>query len=330
VVVPRRPVDVSRRAPRRFPRLILLALVLSVVVVAVNSILTTSSEGIDQSVAYADRVRPAVERSTRQAAAVDDLRNQAGQLQAAALRRALERLAREAKQLEGQVRAVDPPSEVTIGHGLLVTSLATRAAAIEGVKAALTADVNTPLDEAITSLEKAGQDLVVSDRAYQLFLDELPESARSTMPPSIWVNDATRWARPEMAALASTVRASGSVAPVNDVALVTVTPDPRPVAAEADGRQVLPRSKNIRLDVVVANAGNTQARRVAVEAVLTMEGGLDTARQFVDIAPGQRQAVTLNLRVPAGPEASIVVRVGPVAGEDRVSDNEQTLNYVIR
>lgn len=310
--------------------MLLLAVGLSLAVVAVNSVVTTSARGPDEAIAYADRVRPAVDRSTRQAAAVEDLRNQVGQLEATALRRALERLTREAKFLIDEVRAVDPPGALDVAHGLLITALTTRGGALSTLHDALTAPTSSPPEDSIRALETAGSDLTVSDRAYQLFLDRLPEAARRTMAPSVWVTDPSRWGRPEMSALVSTVRASGSAAPVNDVSLVTVTPDPSPVGAEADGRQVLPASRNLRLAVVVANAGNTEARRVPVEAVFTIEGGLDTARQFVDLAPGQRASVTLTVQPAAGTNANLRVRVGPVSGEDRVGDNEQSIDYVVR
>lgn len=310
--------------------MLLLAIGLSLLVVAVNSVITTSARGPDEAVAYADRVRPAVDRSTRQAAAVDDLRNQVAQLPPAALRRSLERLTRDAAVLVDEVRAVDPPDELVVAHGLLVTTLSTRGTALESMRGALTAAPSTPVEDAVRALEAVGQDLVVSDRSYQLFLDELPQAARQTMAPSIWVTDPSRWGRPEMSALVSTVRASGSAAPVHDVALVTVTPDPAPVGAEPDGRQILPKTRSLKLDVVVANAGNTEAKRVAVEAVFTIEGGLDTARQFVDLAPGQRSTVTLTLQPAAGTNANLRVRVGPLAGEEQTGDNEQSIDYVVR
>lgn len=310
--------------------MLLLAIGLSLLVVAVNSVITTSARGPDEAVAYADRVRPAVDRSTRQAAAVEDLRNQVGQLPPAALRRSLERLTRDAELLVDEVRAIDPPEELAVAHGLIITTLSTRGTALETMRSALTAAPSSPVEDAVRLLENVGKDLGVSDRSYQLFLDELPSAARQTMAPSIWVNDASRWGRPEMSALVSTVRASGSAAPVHDVALVTVTPDPAPVGAEPDGRQVLPKTRRLRLDVVVANAGNTEAKRVAVEAVFTIEGGMDTARQFVDLAPGQRATVTLTIQPAAGSNANLRVRAGPVSGEEQTGDNEQSIDYVVR
>ena len=331
MVMSRRPVDVGRRPPRRVPRFLLVAIALSLLVVAVNSIVTTSARGPDEAVAYADLVRPAIDRSTRQAAAVDDLRAQAGQMPATALRRALARLTRESEALVGQVRSTSRPDRLDVAHGLLITTLSTRNIALGRFSAALAADQSSPVEESVQQLELAGRDLIVSDRSYQLFLDALPKAAKATLPPSVWVPDPTTWERPEMAALAATVRASASSAPVHDVALVTVTPSPSPVGVVAeDGRQILPKTKTLRLDVVVANAGNTPEKRVAVEAVLTTAGGMDTARQFVDLAPGQRQTVGLTLRPAAGDGASLRVRVGPVNGEQAPDDNERTLEYAIR
>jgi hypothetical protein len=157
----------------------------------------------------------------------------------------------------------------------------------------------------------------------------MPVSARKTLPASTWVPDDSKWGRPEMAALVSTVRASASSTPVHDVAVVTVAPSPDPVGAEGPA-QVLPRSKTLRLDVVVANSGNAPEKRVAVEAVGTSAGGLDTARQFVDLAPGQRQTVALTLHPAAGDNLDVRVRAGPVTGEDKTGDNEVGIAYLIR
>ncbi|MDP9442584.1 MAG: hypothetical protein M3P34_10505, partial [Actinomycetota bacterium] len=90
-------VEGRRRPPRRFPRLVFTGLALSLVVVAVNSIVTSSAEGPDPAIAFADYVRPAVDRSTRQAAALEDLRAQGPALGREGLRRGIDRLLRESR-----------------------------------------------------------------------------------------------------------------------------------------------------------------------------------------------------------------------------------------
>lgn len=330
MVIARRPVDRRRRPPRRYPRVVLLAAALMLVVLAASSIVRSSAQGPDEAVAYADRVRPHVDRSTRQAAAVDDLRNQIGQMPAAALRRTLDRLVRDGKELTAEVRALDPPRELDVAHGLLVTCLQTRANALRDLRSALTSRPEVRSNEdAARDLEAVGGALVVSDQAYKLFLDALPSDAQRSMPASTWVADETRWDFPEMAALIGTVRSSASIAPVRDITLITVTPTPAPVASEG-AAQVLPKSRTLELDVVVANAGNTPEKRVPVQAVATSVGGLDTARQFVDLEPGQRSVVRLGLRPAPGPNLEVRVTVGPAEGEAHVVDNEHVLSYVVR
>src|SRR5687768_6042649 len=88
-------VESRRRPPRRFPRLVLLALLATVVVLAVNSIVSSSAEGPDPALVFADRVRPAIDRSTRQGIALEDLRTSAGSLGRDGLKRGVDRLLRE-------------------------------------------------------------------------------------------------------------------------------------------------------------------------------------------------------------------------------------------
>lgn len=330
MVMARRPLDGGRRAPRRYPRVVIAVAVGSLVFLAASSIVRSSARGPDAAVAYADRVRPSVDRSTRQAAAVDDLRNQVGTLPADALKRALDRLVREGNDQVEAVRDAKPPGDLDAAQGLLVTCLKTRARLLAVVRDALIAPPDQrPTDAVARALADVGRQLQVSDAAYDLFLAELPAVARKTMPASTWVGDATRWEYPEMAAMIATVRSSQSSAPVNDVVLITANPTPAPVGSEG-GAQVLPKSRTLLLDVVVANAGNTAQKRVAVEGVVTSVGGLDTGRQFVDLAPGQRAAVTLTLRPAAGPNLDVRIKVGPVEGEVAVVDNERSIAYIVR
>jgi hypothetical protein len=189
-----------------------------------------------------------------------------------------------------------------------------------------------PPEQAVNALVDVGRDLAVSDRAYELFLDQLPDAARKTMPPSTWLVDDTRYGRPEMSAFVNTLRASASLAPVRDVSVITVTVDPAPVSVVGGGSttKVLPVSKTLKLQVVVANAGNVAEKRLPVEAVVTSTGGMDTARQFVDLAPGQRATVSLTLRPSPVGVIELKVRAGPATGEASIADNEKVSTYEMR
>lgn len=320
-----------RRRRRGTARLVVLALLATVVVLAVNSIVSTSAEGPDAGLTYADQVRPLVDRSTQQATALEDMRVKAGELGRDGLRRSLDRLQRDSSALRRELQSVDPPSGMGDAHGLLVTCFLSRAKGLvaleEGLAGAFSATGTT--EEVTQRLADAIGALRVSDQAFRLFVDELTPAGRKAMPPSVWIADESRWNRAELNSFVTTLRSSASLAPVHDVALITVTTDPAPVGADA-GASVLPRVKSIRLDVVVANVGNGPEKRVAVEAVATSAGGLDTARQFTDLAAGQRQTVTLTVQPKAGNPVELRVRVGPLGEEVNVADNEQVSSLVLR
>lgn len=323
----------ARRPPRRFPRLILLALLATVVVLAVNSIVSSSAEGPDPAVSFADRVRPAIDLSTRQGIALEDLRTSAGSLGRDGLQRGIDRLLRESRRLVTQVEEAPADGELRPAQGLLLTCLTTRAEALARLNDTLAGRFESgPPEQAVDALVEVGGDLAVSDRAYELFLEGLPEEARATMPESIWLPDRTRYERPEMAAFVGTLRAGASLAPVRDLVVLTVATDPVPVGIEApeSPNKVLPLVRSVQLQVVVANAGNQDEKRVPVEAVVTSQGGMDTARQFVDLTPGQRSTVTLTVRPSPVGVIELRVRVPPVEGEANVADNEQITTYVMR
>jgi hypothetical protein len=309
---------------------VFLAVVASLVVLAVNSIVKSSAEGPDPALVFADRVRPVVDRSSRQAMALDDLRNQAGTLGREGLKRGVDRLLRESGELADEVDSVKADGELRQTQGLLLTSLTTRRDALAALADTLAGRFESgPPEEAIDRLVDVGGDLAVSDRAYELFLARLPADARKTMPPSVWLSDPNHYARPEMAAFVGTLRASSSLAPVRDVSVLTVTTDPVPVGMDGVNK-VLPVSKTLKLQVVVVNAGNQAEKHVTVEAVVTSQGGMDTARQFADLAPGQRSTVGLTLRPSPVGVLELKVRVGPLEGEVNLADNEQTSTYVMR
>ena len=330
-VVGRRASVEGRRPPsRRFPRLIFFAVVATLVVLAVNSIVSTSAEGPDPAMVFADHVRPAVDKSTRQSMALEDLRSSAGTLGRDGLKRGVDRLLRESRTLVATVEDAPAEGELRKTQGLLLTCLTTRAEALAALADTLAGRFESgPPEEAVDRLVDVGGSLAVSDRAYELFVADLPQAARDSMPESVWLPDPTRFERPEMAAFVGTLRASASLAPVRDLTVLTVTTEPVPVGVDGANR-VLPVSKTMRLQVVVANAGNLAEKRVPVEAVVTSQGGLDTARQFVDLAPGQRATVTLTLRPSPVGVLELKVRAGPLEGEGSIADNEHLSYYVMR
>ena len=324
--------DGRRRLPRRLPRLVLTLLAVTALMLAGNSVLRGTQKHPADALASTDSVRPAVGSSPRQAAALQALLDQVGSLGRDGVKLGIERLLRDARAARDDVAVVHAHAAERDADGLVLTALTSRVKALEAFEATLSGQFESgPPEQAVDALVNVGRDLAVSDRAYELFLDALPAKARASMPPSAWLPDPNRYGRPEMSAFVATLRANASLAPVHDLSVITVTVDPAPVGTDEPTKAlVLPLNKTMKLQVIVANAGNAAEKHVPVEAVATSTGGLDTARQFVDLDPGQRMTVGLTVRPSPVGTIELRVRVGPANGEVSIADNEQVSQYVMR
>jgi hypothetical protein len=329
----------SRRRRRRKPWWLLFAALLSVVVILVNTAVSTRSKGPSRrlaELAYLDEVRPFVERSTEQGAELHQVRTDAAKLGRAAVNRRLDRVHSDAESALRGVRATTPPPTLRTQHSLLVAALALRVHATMAVQSALVQALGTdPPAAAIAALVDAGRDMTAADRSYDVFLAGMPKVAGtpSVMPPSKWVEDVHTWEEADLTVFVGSLRSSSTLAPVHDVAVVLVTTDPASVGSE-NGAMVLPVVKALRLQIVVANAGNETERRVQVMATVTPPPGAgdpDSARDFIDLRPGQRQALQLGgLRMAAGGPYTLTVTIGPVEGETTTADNTKTSTFIVR
>lgn len=325
----------GRRPRRRGRRLVLVAFVLTLVVLAINAAVSSRSSGTvrrQATLAYADSVRPLVEQSTQAGADVADVRNGAVTLGRDGVDRRLERVARGSDTVLQAARSLKTPAEARNAHDLLVAVLAIRSQAALAVRQGFADALGTePSQKSVDELVAAGRSMAAADQAYSLFIGALPKGFPA-LPPSQWLADADAWSQPALAALVSSLRASLSQTPVHDLQVLLVTVEPSAVGTEGTNA-VLPPAKNLRVSIVVADVGNSPERRVTVTATLTPAAGAptDTARDFVDLAPGQRRTVVLGtLRPAVGPGSTLTVRIEPVAGETSVADNEKTVGFVMR
>lgn len=313
---------VARRRQRRRPVIPLLALVVTVVVVGLRLADNSAGNG-DAALAWLDDVRPVVADSNQLGAELRDLRTSLVTLDRPTASRRAARLQEEAAAQVRRADAVDHPDSVRDAHALLISTLAVRARAVGELRPALDLALgDAPLSQAVDGLARVGDDLAVSDRTYQLFVDVAPKVRKGVTVPSAWVDDPTVWQRGELGAWVSTVRASRATGPVHDVRVVTVGLDP-PTVGRDGGLDVFPVTHNLRLQVVVANVGNDAESHVTVTASVGLPGGApDTARQFIDLAVGQRRVVQVGgLAPPVNQPAVVSVRIEPVDGETSVVDN---------
>ena len=327
----------SRRRRRRRPRWLLFA-ILATIAVLLGSAALSGSESPSRrlaQLAYVDEIRPQIERSTAQGASIAEVRADALQLGRQGVLRRLARVKREADAVLAAVRDADPPAELETAHSMLTATVAIRARVASAASGGM-ADAFTegPPEPAVDALVKAGEEMVAADRTYAVFVDALPRPAEVTaplLPASTWASDTQLWTRAELAAFVTSIRSSTTPTAVHDVGVLTVATDPAAVATEGNS-SVLPLVRSLHLEIVVANTGNAAEKAVPVVATLIGPAGeVDTARDFVDLDPGQRRAVPLGgLRpVPGGPSTLTVV-IGPVEGEASIPDNERSVGLVLR
>jgi hypothetical protein len=326
---------VADRRPRRSRPLRLLgfAVLLTAAVLIVNAIARNTGGGPDPRVTYLDTVRPIALRSAENGADLNDLKMRAGDVADDALERRLAAVKKEARAVADAVNAVEAPDAITADHGLLVTVTEVRADAVARFEEVLREAVRPGADaaDAVEGLVAVGNELVVADRAYALFVKRAAEDTQPSMPPNVWVNTPEEWARPELAAFLATLRAGQALAPIADVGIITFTTDPDAVGIDGDALVLPATREGLGLSVVVVNMGNQRQRQVTVEiAVTAVDGTTDTARNFVDLQPGQRATVDVgNVRLIPG-AATLSVRLAPVEGETSLTDNEQTRALVVR
>lgn len=323
-----------RRRRRRRPAWVLVAAVLSILVLAVNAAASSGPRDTERRIAtlaYLDEVRPEIERSTRQGADLTDLRARAAELGRAKLGRRLDQVTADAKRGLRIIEGIEPPRHLRTAHSLLIATFAIRARSAESLQRTITKalDPRSP-PPASGQVVVVFEDLLAADRSYRVFLDSLPKSRETLMPQSRW-HAGPALTEPEASALIASLRSSASLQPVRDVAVVLVTTDPAPVANEGEA-SVLPTVPTLKLHVVVANVGNDPVRRVTVLATVTGPAGeVDTARQFVDLGPGQKSTVTIGgLRMQPGGASSLSVTAGPIEGEGNLFDNENRKTLVLR
>src|SRR5262245_45643321 len=114
---------VGRRPGRRRRRWIVLGVVLTIAVLAVDAAVSSRSDAPARqqaTLAYLDTVRPLVERSSQQGADLNDVRSNAISLGRDGIGRRLERVSREAASVLTEARKLDPPRTLRDANELLL------------------------------------------------------------------------------------------------------------------------------------------------------------------------------------------------------------------
>jgi hypothetical protein len=313
---------------------LVVATVLSLLALGVHAIAGGTRDEKLRQLGYLDDVRPLIADSTSQGVDLASLRDSAADLGRPGIRRRLDQIVSEARQTLKDAKDLNPPAGVEEAHSLLVATLELRMlGASAASKAMVDALGNQPPPSVVDRLVAAGKNLVAADQAYRAFTDvvqtTLAKGTASAVAPSSWVPEGTQWEEPELTAFVNILKANSSVNPVVDVSTILV--ETSPAAVGMDGtRLLLPKTTQVRLQVVVANIGNQPQRHVPVVASLSVNNGApDVATNYVDLSPGKRQAIGVRGLKAAPGDAVLTVTIGPLGGETSTVDNTKTLQLSI-
>jgi hypothetical protein len=336
----------NRLTRQRGRRWLLLGVLATLVVLAVHAAVSARSPAPARQLAqqsYMDQLLPAIMGSTQQGQDLNAVRTQALTMSGTAITSRIDQVVDAAKATLGTVERLKPPKELQTAHDLLVATMAIRVQAAQSLNQAMTGALSgnsTPA--AVSALTGAATELTAGDLTYQMFLKTpasgSPGSGSSGMsggtalPASVWVPDPTAYSSAELTVFVTTLKASTTLAPVHDTSIVLVTTDPSPVSVEGT-TQVLPVSKSLNLQIVVANAGNQPEKNLTVSATITPSffGPSQMVRNFITLAPGQRQTVDLGgLRAQVGQATTLTIKIDTVAGEANVADNTKAITLLMR
>ena len=234
-------------------------------------------------------------------------------------------------------RAAEAPDDLADARSLLVTTLWLRARGTANMKDALEAALGkTPPAAAITKMAEVGADLVAADRTYRGFVAAVNErqgvGREAVLPPSRWIAEPVSWQ-------------TGRPRRVHHRA-------PQRVGAGADSRRdcragddragrgarrrtagcVLPLTRTIRIQAVVANVGNEAERNLKVEVTLVpaVATGDGARLRQPGAGPAGRRSRSAGSVPIAGQPAELKVRIDAPAGEATPADNEKAIPIVLQ
>jgi hypothetical protein len=253
----------------------------------------------------------------------------------------LNQIAADSSRNYQQLVALRPPTDLAGPTGLLEACLLTRSQASSALRAALlpvlqgnaTGDVSTTAvntgsstttatttpgaaNPVVTAIQTAGNDMQIGDRAYQLFLHNLPKLG-VTIPASAWASNPAPY-QPDAAQLfVTTLQNNLRTSPVHQLEIYSIMLTPPPVSLQGK-TQVLPNSSTLAVTVVVADTGNQPEKDLTVTAAIVTTGSSSSVRDFIDLTPGQARTVSQMgpLNPPQGVPVTLTVSVKPVAGSD--------------
>jgi hypothetical protein len=294
-------------------RWLLIGVIITLLVLLIDAALQSRSPAPGQQLAagaWIDRVLPIVTTSTSEGQQIAGIWNDALQTPATSLSAQLDQVAAGSAGAYKEVVALHPPVNLAGAAGLLEACLLTRSQAASALRAALgpileggagtppttttpgATTASTGLNPDVAAIQTVGNDIQISDRAYQLFLQNLPNLPQIgiTLPASKWAADPTPYQPDQAQLFLTSLQNAMRGAPVHQLKIDSVSLIPAPVSLQG-ATQVVPNSPAIGVTVVVADVGNQPEKNVTVTAAIASRGNSSSVRDFASLTPGQAQTI---------------------------------------
>jgi hypothetical protein len=320
----------ARSARHRGRPWLFFAVLATLLVVAVNAAMSARSpaparQQAEQS--YLDQALPAIQQSSQQGLDLTNLRAQAPTLTPTVIASHMSRVVAQTQQTLSAVERLNPPAAIKTAHALLVAALDMRYAGTQALSQAMGVVLSSqPVDAGVQALATVGLDFQAADQSYHLFQQALPPLG-VPIPDSRWEPDTSAYSAATLSVFVATLRSAGSLTPVHDVGVVVVTTNPQPVNL-LNGVEVLPFTRQLSLQIVVADTGNQPEKNLTVSATIapSANGPTQMVRDFVDLTPGQTRTVSLGgLRLVSGLPTTLTVKIDAAPGETNLTDNAKAI-----
>jgi heme exporter protein D len=318
--------------PRRRRRGVWLLAVLSVAVLIV--VLVTSLRSERRVLAgYIDTVQESAAAAASSATEFVDLTDRLGEVDRQEFITTMARIRTTAGEAGTLLESADVPTDALPAHARIQLAHSSWSLGLDLVEGATLSAADDPAaDTPAQLLTRAAVELAVGDRAYEAAIDELL-SLEDSADVDIPTYPVVEFSPPGgAAAVLDAARTSTGLTLRSDLAVSTVTLDPRVLSETDAGVGIVPFTDRLIVNVTVTNQGNVPLSDIPVQVFLGSDrsGTSSSESEIVDrLEPAEATSLEFLFEVLPVVNYEIVVNLGPAPGEFDTDNNLYRLRFVV-
>ncbi len=231
------------------------------------------------------------------------------------------------------IDAAEVPNDALDAHARLQLAYRSWLVGLEQVEGAALAAAEDPADEIPAQvIQRAVVELAVGDRAYEAGVEELSgleDGADVEIPtyPVILFSPASG-----SEGLITAARTSIGLTLLRDLAVTTVTLDPRALGETDTGVDIVPFTDRLIVNVTVTNQGNQAAADIPVQVALSTDRTGTARSESVTVErlqPAESTSLEFVFEVLPVVNYEMVVNVGLTTGETDVENNLLIVPFIV-